>query len=282
MGSLSRLDKKNLRECRMCNWSFSKDKTQCPKCRAMNIDEIVHYDPAKDNTVLLTDSKDREPTPRISTGPWDINWGKSKNAKGQFQMGIARSSVSLIGGAPGAGKSTLCLQLASGIAQADKREVLYIAGEEGEDDIDDRAKRLGITFEVRKLIRVCPMGKEINLNAVLEGRMPAAIFVDSLPTIMPDPGEAVDFATKLKHWSTIKKVPTIIVDHVTKEEDFAGQMALQHAVDGTFLFTVDDDEVRIFKTIKNRNGPSGVTTLLAMTETGLELYIDDDDDEDDS
>ena len=281
MGGLSRLDRKNLRPCSLCSHMFSKEKTQCPSCRHMNHDEI-RPEKGKDNTVLLTKIVARPRVNRQSTGPWDVNWGKSKNEFGDMIEGIVPTSVSLIGGAPGAGKSTLCLQMAGALALHANREVLYIAGEEGEDDIDERAKRLMIPDEIRGLIRVCPMGADIDLRRVLEDWDPVGTFVDSLPTIMPDPSDAVEFATTLKLWSTKNRMITMIVDHVTKEEDFAGQMALQHAVDGTFLFTVDPyDEIRSLKTVKNRNGPSGIVTLLAMTDKGLMLHIDEDEDDED-
>ncbi len=278
MGSLSRLERKSNRNCSLCGHSFSKDKTQCPSCKKLNVE--IAPDMSTDGTVLLTETKALT-VARIQTGCWDTNWGSHREGKTTVG-GIVDTSVSLLGGAPGAGKSTLAMQMAAAIAKLKKREVLYICGEESEGEIRARAERLNIGLDIQKLFRIVPMGIECNLSFILDKRQPCATFIDSLPGVMPDPSDAVEFAWKLKSWSVANHMPSVIIDHVTKEEEFAGMMALQHAVDGTFIFTVYDDGVRELKTVKNRNGPSGIVTTLDMTEEGLVYRSpDDDDDEDD-
>ncbi len=277
MGTVSRLERKNLRPCYMCETLFSKSLSQCPACLQMNIEVEMTGD--GDGTILLTDAKEVD-VQRISTGCWDEVWGSHKVGKVVYK-GLVDTSVTLLGGAPGAGKSTLSLQMAAAIAKATKREILYIAGEESAGEIRARANRLGIAKTCQNLFRLVPMGTNtVNLDAILEQRKPAAVFLDSIPTIMPDPADAVEKVTILKHFAINNHSPIVIVDHVTKEEEFAGLMSLQHAVDTAVLFTVHEDGVRQIKATKNRNGPTGIVVDLNMTEEGL-TYRDPSEDEDD-
>jgi len=121
------------------------------------------------------------------------------------------------------------------------------------------------------------MGVTVDLASVILNRTPVAIVLDSLSKACPDPDEAVQFAKRLKEFCTAIDAAVILIDHVTKEEDFAGLMALQHEVDSTLLFTVYEDEVRELKTVKNRNGPT-MKMLFNMTERGL-IWRDPEEDE---
>lgn len=261
--------KKKTRPCERCDAPVEIDKTQCPSCYHNNVART--YNPGDDGTVLLSDAS-ITPAERIATGDWDACWGYHI-VDGKQIYGIVTCSVTLLGGAPGAGKSTLALALADRIAEKSKRPVLYISGEEDDGQIRSRALRMKVKNQ--NLIRLVPIGRAQNMNAILEYYEPAAIIVDSIPTVTPDMAEAVEFASTIKEWSSKLKAPAILIDHVTKEEEFAGLQALQHVVDTTLLFTVYEDEVRELRTVKNRNGPSGIRVFFDMTEHGLELNIDD-------
>jgi DNA repair protein RadA/Sms len=214
---------------------------------------------------------------RISTGPWDPCWGEHTDKDGKHHIGCVNNSVSLIGGKPGAGKSTLSLQFADNILSKVEGEVLYMAEEEAKETVKSRAVRLGLKNTNR--IRIIPMGTKVDLGAVILDRKPKAMIYDSLSKICPDPAAAIEFLARLKEYSVLIGSPSIVIDHVTKDEDFAGFMQLQHEVDMTAMFTVFPDEVREIKTRKNRNGPSGVSVLLNMTEVGLTLREPEEDEE---
>jgi DNA repair protein RadA/Sms len=237
---------------------------------------VVVTNPEDDKTVLLSDL-DGAVIKRISTGPWDECWGFHVDDFGKRFEGTVVTSVTLVGGVPGAGKSTLALQMGNHIAGSTGREVLYISAEESNAEIRNRAKRLKLPNQ--KLIRLIPIGVAVELGGIMIHRKPVALIADSLPKIAPDAADAVAFCEKLKGYAIELECPVIIIDHVTKEEELAGLMALQHAVDTTLLFTVYPDEVRELRTIKNRNGPSGVRVLLNMTEEGLKLRDSSEDDE---
>jgi DNA repair protein RadA/Sms len=260
--------------CRRCSANFSADKMQCPSCSFWNT--VVITSPDDDKTILLSEAT-AAVVKRISTGPWDACWGFHVDDDGMRFEGTVTSSVTLLGGVPGAGKSTLALQLANTIADTTQREVLYISAEESNAEIRARAKRLKL--QNLDKIRLIPIGVSVELGGIMMHRKPVALIADSLPKIAPDPADAVIFCEKLKGYAIELECPVIIIDHVTKEEELAGLMALQHAVDTTLLFTVYEDGVRELKTIKNRNGPSGTRVFLNMTETGLQLR-DEEEDED--
>lgn len=266
--------KELIQNCRRCNAEFDKGKMQCPSCSYWNT--VIVTNPEDDKTVLLSDT-DGAVVTRISTGPWDPCWGFHVDDFGARFEGTVTTSVTLVGGVPGAGKSTLALQMANHIAGSTGREVLYISAEESNAEIRSRAKRLRLVNQ--KLIRLIPIGVAVELGGIMMHRKPVALIADSLPKIAPDQADAVSFCEKLKGYAIELCCPVIIIDHVTKEEELAGLMALQHAVDTTLLFTVYPDEVRELKTVKNRNGPSGVRVLLNMTEQGLMLRDPSEDDD---
>lgn len=265
---------KEKQSCYGCGATFSADKIQCPSCRYWNISKP--HNPEEDGTILLS-TVDESTETRISTGPWDPCWGEHTDAKGKLHVGCVNNSVSLIGGKPGAGKSTLSLQFGDHILNSVKGEVLYMAEEEAKETVKSRAVRLGLKNINR--IRLIPMGARVDLGAIILQRKPVAMVYDSLSKICPDPAEAILFLARLKEYSVLTGAPSIVIDHVTKDGDFGGFMDLQHEVDGTFMFTVFPDEVREIKTIKNRNGPSGVSVLLNMTEKGLMLREPGEDEE---
>ncbi len=275
--SAAKKKKESIQTCSRCNSDFPIGLTKCTTCGFWNIP--VPVNPDDDKTVLLSDAEGATVN-RMSTGPWDPCWGFHFDDKGTQFTGTVTTSVSLIGGVPGAGKSTLALQMADIIAGKTKREVLYISAEESTAEVRSRAKRLKL--QNLNLIRMIPIGVQAELGGIMIHRKPVALIADSLPKIAPDQAEAVLFCEKLKGYAIELECMVFIIDHVTKEEEFAGLMALQHAVDTTTLFTVYEDQVRELKTVKNRNGPSGVKVFLNMTENGLVLRdpSEDEDEED--
>lgn len=273
MSKASKKLKKEFLTCSRCQVQFPNDRAQCPSCLFWNTGLTTNL--SDDDTVLLSDVSSN-PVERIATGPWDICWGTNSDNK---KSGIANTSVTLLGGAPGAGKSTLSLQLADRICASMKREIIYICAEEDNDAVAARARRLRLSHLDR--IRVVPMGSRAELGAVFLRHKPCAIIADSLPGITSDMDAAVEYCVRIKDYCVKLKAPAIIIDHVTKDQELAGLMALQHAVDTTLLFRkYEDDPVRELITVKNRFGMADVSVSLAMTETGLVLHHDlDDEDE---
>lgn len=262
----------------MCAHPYEVTRAQCPKCNSW--DAPLLMTDGDDETVLLSEVSEK-PLERITgTGPWDRCFSFVQATK---ETGIVTVQVALIGGAPGAGKSTLALQATDKIADRTKKEIIYIAAEEAKEQIKDRAQRLKV--QNAHLIRVYPLGASTDLGDIFRRRKPAAVIVDSLPGLTSDPAQAVEYCKAFKEYAVVLNCPFIVIDHVTKEEGLAGFMALQHEVDTTMLFTVHEDKkkTRQLESLKNRFGPSQ-SVYLEMTETGLvesKGYDNDDDDDGD-
>lgn len=266
--------KRQLRACKVCGHPYDIVKAMCPVCKSWDAPNISAVD---DETVLLSEVSEN-PLERISdTGPWDPCFSYDPLTK---QSGIVTIQAVLIGGAPGAGKSTLSLMLSARVAKQRSKEILYIGAEEAKEQIKDRGQRLELK-EVMNLMRIYPMGATSELGEIFRRRRPCAVIIDSLQGLTQDLELQVDYCKTFKDFAVELNAPFIIISQVTKEEDMAGLMALQHVVDTTMLFTVLEDKTREIETIKNRFGPPK-SVYLKMTQTGLieaKGYADDDGDD---
>lgn len=247
-------------KCRRCDAWVPKDKLRCVSCGKWQVSVLQKHQASTDGTILLSDAS-IAPIERFDAGPWNDNFGG----------GIVAGSVTLIGGAPGAGKSTLSLQLCDILCNpVDVVEVLYIAAEEMASEVRSRALRL----KVRHLdkIRVVPVreGFQNELGELILLRRPRAVIVDSLPGLVPDAETGLETCVRLKDYAIELKCPVVVIDHVTKADDFAGLKALQHAVDVllTLFLRGDETDKRVMRTVKNRYGPNA-ETCFDMRETGL-------------
>lgn len=262
--------------CRLCETVFDARRARCPHCQtyrglADTATVLPNGRELVDETVLLSEVTD-SPIERIYSGPWDKAFGG----------GIVRTSVTLLGGAPGAGKSTMSLQIANNIADSPiykgihDREVLYVGAEEIAHEIKFRAQRLQLPNISR--IRVLPMGSISSLGDVMMSRKPLAVMLDSLPGFTEDPIEAVKLCKALKPYAGDLLCPIIVIDHINKDGGFAGFIKLEHGVDTTLLLEVDEgDGIRSLSARKNRFGPTvDSEVLLRMTAQGLVLFDEDD------
>jgi len=109
-----------------------------------------------------------------------------------------------------------------------------------------------------------------NIGQIILARKPCLVVIDSLSKLVKnDPANAVEICARFKDYATELECPFLIIDHVTKDGDFAGFEDLQHEVDCTMMYTVYDDGVRQLQTIKNRAGQGMVKRFFDMTENGL-------------
>ncbi len=187
-----------------------------------------------------------------------------------FGGGIVPGSLTLLGGEPGIGKSTLALQLAVAIPNT-----LYFSGEESVAQIKLRADRLGI---VAKQVR---LAAETNADAIISSlklEKPAVAIIDSIQTITSDEaeGEAGSVsqvrttASRLLEVAKHLGVAIILIGHVTKEGVVAGPKTLEHLVD-TVLYIEGErrGHYRLLRGVKNRFGATDEVAILEMTGTGL-------------
>lgn len=243
--------------------------------------------PGKDGIVRMSDMEEASVPNFIVTGPWDDNFGIHYDGNGKKFSGVADTTLTLLGGKNGCGKSTLAMQLLKSLLNASnvktnppckvhkncfRRDTLLISAEEGNNALRSRGTRLGITPDEEYHILVNPLGVQLDhLDPVLERYKPFALIGDSISKIIPDIDKAVEFCDDLRLRCEALRMPAILINHINKEGDQAGMEALQHSVDAVLLFTIDTDKIRILETIKNRNGPDGIKTLYRMTVNGLVL-----------
>lgn len=188
--------------------------------------------------------------------------------------GIVPGSLTLVGGDPGIGKSTLLLQVCRNLA-ADGRKVLYISGEESLRQIKIRANRLGEFSDNLQLL--CETGLAV-VEQTIRSVMPDVTIIDSIQTMCDEevssaPGsvsqvrEATNVLLQLAKGLTVS---VFIVGHVTKEGTVAGPRVLEHMVDTVLYFEGDRHaSYRILRGVKNRFGSTNEIGVFEMKEEGL-------------
>lgn len=188
--------------------------------------------------------------------------------------GLVPGSITLIGGEPGAGKSTLMIQSASQLAN-EHGTILYVSGEESTRQIKMRADRLKLTADDLYLLTETNLG---NIFEQVNQLDPVALIVDSIQTTYTDeldssPGlvsQVRECATRLQTLAKSSGVTVFMIGHVTKEGNIAGPRVLEHIVD-TVLFLEGDpfQTFRLLRSVKNRFGATSEVGVFEMINTGL-------------
>jgi DNA repair protein RadA/Sms len=259
--------------CSSCGDEFAKWHGQCPSCSEWGT--LSEY---KVNTKSSRARSNGQP--RATTKLVDLlEKGKiNRNKTGIPEVdrvlggGILPGSMILLGGNPGVGKSTLALQIISGLSG----NVLYVSAEESEDQLALRAKRLGIDSNLIHL------STENNAQAILDQvalLKPKLLILDSIQTIYSDnidsiPGSPSQIRECGQQFLTMSKqngVSVIVIGHVTKEGIIAGPKMLEHMVD-TVLYLEGDSRFdhRVLRSEKNRFGTTNEVGIFQMNEQGLE------------
>lgn len=188
--------------------------------------------------------------------------------------GIVQGSLTLVGGDPGIGKSTLLLQVCHNLSEAGHK-VLYISGEESKVQIKMRADRLG-TFSEHMLL-LCETNLDI-IGEVIRRSKPEVVIIDSIQTMYNENVSAAPGSVSQVRESTgillqMAKglgISIFIVGHVTKEGTVAGPRVLEHMVDTVLYFEGDRHaSYRILRGVKNRFGSTNEIGVFEMRETGL-------------
>ena len=185
--------------------------------------------------------------------------------------GIVRGALILLGGQPGIGKSTLLLQL----AVKSKYKILYVSGEESEEQVKMRADRIGIENEN------CIIYTETSIHKLLREAKkisPDILIIDSIQTLtIPEldssPGtitQVRESTNELMKFAKTAQIPVFIIGHINKEGSIAGPKLLEHMVDTVLLFEGDQNySYRIVRTQKNRFGSSDELAIYEMKANGL-------------
>ncbi|MDE6845615.1 MAG: DNA repair protein RadA [Lachnospiraceae bacterium] len=266
--------------CQNCGYESSKWMGQCPGCKEWNsmVEEKVH-----------TGSGGNRSANRNARGTGSVRPSSLSEVSIQEEMrmlthmaeldrvlggGIVPGSLTLVGGDPGIGKSTLLLQVCRHMA-ADGRKVLYISGEESLRQIKIRANRLGSFTD--NLLLLCETSLEI-VEDTIRNVMPDITIIDSIQTMYHEeisaaPGSVSQVRESTNVLLQLAKglnVSIFIVGHVTKEGTVAGPRVLEHMVDTVLYFEGDRHaSYRILRGVKNRFGSTNEIGVFEMKEEGL-------------
>ncbi len=263
--------------CQSCGYESPKWMGQCPGCREWNtfVEEQISTAALKKNGGLDS-TVGRQPTvlsqiimkddDRLSTGIGELDR--------VLGGGIVAGSLTLVGGDPGIGKSTLLLQMCRLLA-ADGKKVLYISGEESLKQIKMRASRIGQFND--NLLLLCETNLDVVENAI-KTHTPQVVIIDSIQTMYNENVSAAPGSVSQVRESTglllqLAKglgVSVFIVGHVTKEGTVAGPRVLEHMVDTVLYFEGDRyASYRILRGVKNRFGSTNEIGVFEMHEEGL-------------
>jgi len=262
--------------CNDCGNECLKWQGQCPACGAWNSLATVAVPkttaavrggtlaPGSGAVQRLSEIADSV-EPRLSTGTGELDR--------VLGGGLVPGSVTLLGGDPGIGKSTLLLQAGDSLSQI--AVTLYVTGEESLHQVSLRARRLGIAGDTLRLLA------ETSVEVLLEEAKRAqakVLVIDSIQTMHTEnvessPGSASqvrESAAQLVRYAKATGTAVMIIGHVTKEGVIAGPRILEHMVDTVLYFESDaGSRYRMVRAVKNRFGAANEVGVFAMSEDGL-------------
>lgn len=273
---------KSIYTCQQCGYESPRWLGKCPSCGEWNsfVEEI------KDNSANAKAKIIKNILPEnMPKSIKDIKSGEKERYKTNLKEldrvlggGLVRGSLTLISGDPGIGKSTLLLQTANNIAKS-YGKVLYVSGEESEEQIKIRGDRLGVSADNLYIV------SETNLDTIeayIDEINPVFVIIDSIQTIYKEgvtsaPGsvsQVKECSNQIMRIGKGKNIPLFIVAHVTKQGELAGPRVLEHMVDTVLYFEGErTEEFRILRTMKNRFGTTSEIGVFEMRQEGLvEIY----------
>ena len=261
--------------CQNCGHQSPKWLGKCPSCDEWNRfaeEEIRAIDPAGpagiqfNEAPLPIDEIVADEKERMTTGISEMDR--------VLGGGIVNGSVTLVGGDPGIGKSTLLLQVVNNLAEKDLK-ILYISGEESAKQIKLRGKRIGASSKNLFVL------VEIDLDSIvkhIKEISPRAVVIDSIqtmysPVLTSAPGSVGQVRESSGRLILLAKktgIPIFLVGHVTKDGSIAGPKVLEHMVDTVLYFEGDSSHAyRIIRAMKNRFGPTNEIGVFEMRNNGL-------------
>jgi len=267
-----------LYSCSKCDAQFPKWSGRCPECGAWGTvaEGIAPTKPGKKTSTPVKFNQDKLiDFNKIDSQHFERLMLTSSEINQIFGGGIVRGSLTLIGGEPGIGKSTLSLQILKEL-ETKNAPLLYVSGEESAEQIKLRVDRLGYKPQNLKFL------SETNVEtivAAINSLKPQLAIIDSIQTLYSAEVESESGNVNQIRACTVKlvevakstNVPIIITGHVTKDGTMAGPKTLEHLVDVVMYLEGDKyHEYRLLRCSKNRFGSTNEVAVLEMTQKGLE------------
>ncbi len=262
--------------CQNCGYESVKWLGQCPACKEWNtfVEETVPVQTAKNTAAGSRGTQAPVTLNQVSMGEEEKVHTHIKELDRVLGGGIVPGSLTLVGGDPGIGKSTLLLQVCRNLSE-DGHPVLYISGEESLKQIKMRANRMGDFSDQMKLL--CETNLEL-IGEMIRRSRPEFVVIDSIQTMFSEGISAAPGSVSQVRESTgillqLAKglgISVFIVGHVTKEGTVAGPRVLEHMVDTVLYFEGDRHaSYRILRGVKNRFGSTNEIGVFEMRQTGL-------------
>ena len=265
--------------CNSCGYETSKWLGKCPSCGEWNtfVEEkaIIGTGSTKEKfkekgEIVKLKDVERKSTLRIKTGVGELDR--------VLGGGFVEGSLTLLGGEPGIGKSTLILQICDNVKVDGK--ILYVSGEESAEQVKIRADRLGINNDNLMFLSETDID---NVEDAVERTEAKFIIIDSIQTMYSDeidsaPGsvsQVREITARIMKLSKLKKITTVIIGHVTKDGNIAGPRVLEHMVDVVLYLEGERYfSYRILRGVKNRFGSTNEIGMFEMENEGLVEIID--------
>ena len=262
--------------CQDCGYESSKWMGQCPACKKWNtmVEEKMSSSTGVKLTASVKDAVSPVELKTISMKEED----RTSTGIGELDRvlggGIMQGSLTLVGGDPGIGKSTLLLQVCQKLSNSGHK-VLYISGEESLKQIKLRAMRIG-EFE-ENMFLLCETNLALVQEAIKRSK-PEVVIIDSIQTMYQEevssaPGSVSQVREATNVFLQLAKgmgISIFIVGHVTKEGTVAGPRVLEHMVDTVLYFEGDRHaSYRILRGVKNRFGSTNEIGVFEMRKEGL-------------
>ena len=264
--------------CSECGYESAKWNGICPSCGQGNtmIEEIKEISSAKSKSPEIKFTSDN--ISQIKINNIDISSEVRyqtgfKELDRVFGGGIVKGSITLLGGTPGIGKSTLLLQICNYLNK--NLKILYVSGEESKRQIKMRASRLNINNEnlfIMAETNVSLISEEIKFTK------PDIVIIDSVQTMNnPESSSFPGSVSQVKECTNIflklskmLDITIIMIGHVNKDGAIAGPKVLEHMVDAVLYFEGDNqNSYRILRAVKNRHGSTNEIGVFEMNNEGL-------------
>lgn len=262
--------------CQNCGAQFAKWQGQCTSCKEWNTiaEEIIQKEEKTSWKISKTGSK-RVAKPQLISEISGENHARINTKNEEFNRvlggGLVAGSLTLLGGEPGIGKSTLMLQIALNLPY----KTLYVSGEESAQQIKMRAERIQPESDRCFILTET---KTQNIFRIIEELTPDIVVIDSIQTLHTDFIESSagtisqirETATELIKFAKETATPVILIGHITKDGNIAGPKVLEHMVDTVLQFEGDRSHIyRILRAHKNRFGSTNELGIYEMQNNGL-------------
>jgi len=274
--------KQTIFECQHCAEQSVKWLGKCPSCGGWDsFYELTSEQVQVNKKIAKVKTQTSKATPISDVKQDNVQRYTTLNEEFDLVLGggVVPGSLTLIGGSPGVGKSTLLLKIAGNIAKSGKK-VLYVSGEESAGQIKLRATRLEAIEDDLFLL------SEISLEAIQDELLRQdyeVAIIDSIQTIYSDkltsaPGsvsQVREITFELMRLAKSSDIAMFIIGHITKEGSIAGPRVLEHMVDTVLYFEGEtSNDIRILRGFKNRFGSTSEIGIFEMTQDGLESAKD--------